>query len=75
MLYGFLKLALLFYLKLVTELEEIGFVLNPYDPCVANKMFSGRQVTITFNFDDYMISHKDEYDVTNSIDWFKSSYL
>jgi hypothetical protein len=36
-LYGMMKSALLFYRKLVSELREMGFELNPYDPCVANK--------------------------------------
>jgi hypothetical protein len=32
-LYGTLKAALLFWKKLSTQLEEWGFVLNPYDWC------------------------------------------
>ena len=36
-MYGLLRSALLFYRKLVGELESAGFRLNPYDPCVANK--------------------------------------
>ena len=38
MLYGLLRSALLFYRKLRGELEANGFVVNPYDPCMANKM-------------------------------------
>jgi hypothetical protein len=37
-LYGLLRAAVLFYRKLRGELEDYGFVINPYDPCVANKM-------------------------------------
>ena len=37
-LYGLLRSALLFYRKLSNELVEHGFVINPYDPCVATKM-------------------------------------
>jgi hypothetical protein len=37
-LYGLLRSALLFYKKLVAHLESDGFVLNPYDSCVANKV-------------------------------------
>ena len=33
-MYGLLRSALLFYRKLVAELESAGFKLNPYDPCV-----------------------------------------
>ena len=34
---GCLKIALLFYKRLVSDLESVGFELNPYDPCAANK--------------------------------------
>ena len=37
-LYGLLQSALLFYRKLCSELEDHVFKVNPYDPCVANKM-------------------------------------
>ena len=30
--------SLLFYIKLRGELEAYGFKINPYDPCVGNKM-------------------------------------
>jgi hypothetical protein len=33
-LYGCLRSALLFYLKLLKDLEGHGFKLNPYNPCV-----------------------------------------
>ena len=46
-IYGLLVSAMLFYKKLVKDLIDIGFVLNPYDPCVANKMVEGRQLTIS----------------------------
>ena len=36
-LYGQLKAALLFYKKFVKDIQSIGFVLNPYDLCVANR--------------------------------------
>ena len=31
-----LRAALLLYRKLHRDLEEMGFKVNPYDPCVAN---------------------------------------
>ena len=36
--YGLLRSSLLFYIKLRGELEAYGFKINPYDPCVGNKM-------------------------------------
>ena len=40
-LYCIIKAALQFYLKFVKNLNSIGFELNPYDPCVANKIVDG----------------------------------
>ena len=40
MLYEMLKSALLFYKKLRNNLESIGFKVNPYVPCVANKVIN-----------------------------------
>jgi hypothetical protein len=39
--YGMMKIALLFYQKWVTDLTSLGFTINPYDPCVANKIVDG----------------------------------
>ena len=73
-LYGTLKAALLFYKKLVSDLKSIGFVVNPYDFCVANKMINGKQMTIVWHVDDLKISHVDSREVTKIINWFKSKY-
>ena len=54
-----LKAALLFYKKPRRELEDMGFVINPYDPCVANKMVDGSQMTVCWHVDNLKISHKD----------------
>ena len=53
-----LKSALLFYQKLKGDLEGVGFQINPYDPCVANKMIDGEQMTIIWYVDDLKASHK-----------------
>jgi hypothetical protein len=52
-----MKSALLFYRKLIIELREMGFEVNPYDPCVVNKMVNGSQMTIWWHVDDLMISY------------------
>ncbi|CAJ1959417.1 unnamed protein product [Cylindrotheca closterium] len=41
------------------DLEAKGFVFNPYDPCVANKVVDEKQQTIRFHVDDLMSSHMD----------------
>ena len=40
-LYDTLKAALLFWKKLSSQLQEWGFKINPYDPCVASRMIKG----------------------------------
>ena len=35
----------------------MGFVINPYDRCIANKMIDGKQCTIAWNVDDNKVSH------------------
>ena len=59
-LYGMLRAALLFYKRLRSDLEDRGFVVNPYDPCVANNMVDGLQITVCWHVDDLKISHRDE---------------
>jgi hypothetical protein len=56
-LYGLLRSALLFYRKLVANLESNGFVLNPYDSCVANKAVNRKQMTVCWHVDDLKVSH------------------
>ena len=43
-LYGLLRSSLVFYRKLHGELEVYGFKINPYDPCVGNKMVTTETV-------------------------------
>ena len=54
-----LEAALLWYNMFRADLEAEGFVFNPYDPCVANKLVRGKQLTIRFHVDDLMSSHID----------------
>ena len=35
----------------------IGFELNPYDPCVANKTINGKQLTLVWLVDNIKASH------------------
>ena len=73
-LYVFLKSALLFYRKLCTELEDFGFAVNPYDPCVENKMVNGSQMTVTWHVDDLKISHKNSLEITKFLHHFGQIY-
>ena len=59
-LYGILVASLLWYKQFCQDLEEMGFVFNPYDPCVANKEIRGKPLTIWFHVDDVMSSQEDK---------------
>jgi len=73
-LYGLLQSALLFYKKLRKELEDFGFEVNPYDPCVANKIVNGSQMTVTWHVDDLKVSHKDYHEITRFLKYLGDLY-
>ncbi|KAL7545710.1 hypothetical protein ACHAWF_009061 [Thalassiosira exigua] len=73
-LYGLLKSALLFYRKLWANLSKRGFVVNPYDPCVANMEVNGKQLTVCWHVDDLKMSHEDPAALTSLISWLKGLY-
>ena len=73
-LYGCLKSALMFYEKLVGDLEAYGFRINTYNLCVTNTMVGGKQITVCWNMDDLNISCIDANEVTKMIHWLESEY-
>ena len=73
-LYGLLKSALDFYNKLRGDLEKNGFVVNPYDPCVANKIVNGKQMTVIWHVDDLKVSHVELKENTKFANWMKELY-
>ena len=56
------------------DLEAYEFKINPYDPCVANKMIGGKQLTICWHVDDLKIPCVDVNKVTKMIQWLESEY-
>jgi hypothetical protein len=73
-LYGMMKSTLLFYRKLVLELKKMGFEINPYDPCVANKMVNDMQMTIRWHVDDLMMSHVSRDEIMKIVQEIKKNY-
>ena len=73
-LYGTLKAARLFWEKLTSKLQEWGFETNPYDSCVANKTFDGKQCTVVWHVDDIKISHADPKIVDQVIELLESEF-
>ncbi len=63
--YGLMRESLLFYRKLRKELEDYRLKVNPYDPCMANKVTEcGKQMTVIWNIDDLMGSCKNDFKLT-----------
>ena len=73
-IYGIMKAALLFYQKFVVYLMMIGFELNPYYPCVANKTINGKQLTLVWHVDDIKASRIEAEVVTRMAKWLRKTY-
>jgi hypothetical protein len=57
-IYGTMVASLLYYRKFCNTLLRNDFEVNPYDPCVFNRLVEEKQQTILFHVDDCKISHK-----------------
>ena len=73
-IYGTMVASLLFYRKFTKSLVSQGFEINPYEPCMANKMVNGTQMTICFHVDDCKLSHVDPKCNDKMIRWLRKEY-
>ena len=73
-LYGTLCAALIFWCKLTAKLIELGFMINPYDWCVANKQINGQQCTLVWHVDDMKVSHADSRVVDTIINMLEQEF-
>jgi hypothetical protein len=73
-LYGTMVTSLLYYCKFVMSLMDIGFIINPYNPCVANKIIEGKQMNICFHVDDCKLSHHKKKVMDTMIEYIRQEY-
>ena len=66
--------AMLWYNKFRSNLENIGFEFNPYNPCVANRIISEKQHTIRFHVDNLLSSHVDSIVNNKFHAWLEKTY-
>jgi hypothetical protein len=66
--------SLLYYHKFTKSLMSVGFKINPYNPCIANKNVNGTQMTICSHVDDCKLSHHSSRANDNMIDWLWQQY-
>jgi hypothetical protein len=73
-LYGTMVANLLYCRKFVKSLTDIDFIINPYDPCVANKMIEGEHMTICFHVDDCKLNHRKKTVMDRMIGYLRQEY-
>ena len=66
-LYGYMQSAIIWYETFKGCLEGMGFKINHYNPCVANKVIGGNQCTIVWYVDNNTISNMNPNLVDNVI--------
>ena len=59
-----LRRALLFYRKLVKDLQKHGLKMNTYNPYLFNDMKNGKQLTVILNVDDLKVTHMVPFEIT-----------
>ena len=73
-LYGMIQSSILYYRKFRKDIETIGFKVNPYDPCVANRIVKGSQQTVCWHVDDLKSSHKLKEVNDEFLKWLNEKY-
>jgi hypothetical protein len=73
-LHGKMVASLLYYRKFAKSLTNIQFTINPYDPCVANKIIDGEQKTICWHVDDLKASHVKTKGMNLMIKYLRQEY-
>jgi len=61
--------------KIIGKTAEVGFEVNPYDWCVANKMINGKQCAVIWHVDDIKLSHVDKNVVTQVLDLLSGEFV
>ena len=73
-LYGLLRSSLLFYKMLVKDLYSERFILNPYEPCVENRMVNGHHMKVAWHVDKSQVLQKYTFEITMLSAYLESVY-
>jgi hypothetical protein len=73
-LYGHMKSGRLFWMDISGRLKDIGFVSNPDDLCVLNKVVNEKQMTVVLHVDDLKISHVDGEEIEKVLSTLEKAY-
>jgi len=73
-LYGLIESAKIWYEHITGSLKNMGFTMNPKEPCIWNKMVDGNQLTICIYVDDLLFTCKSEATIDQALDELKKIY-
>ena len=73
-IYGCIESALRWYELYAETLEKEGFMISPYDRCVANKVINIKQCTIVWYVEDNKVLHEDPNVVGEVIELMKTHF-
>ena len=74
-LYGCVEAAALWHANLCATMKSDGFIPNPYDSCVFNKLgLDGAQVTVVMHVDDLFITSKSDENHTKFESCMRNKY-
>jgi hypothetical protein len=73
-IYGTMVASLLYYCKFTRSLKNQGYVMNPYNPCVWNKMIKKKQITKCFCGNNCKVLHNSARVVNKAIEWLRRDY-
>jgi hypothetical protein len=73
-LYGCIESAKLWYDSICNTLIADGFTRNDKDPCIFNRVFDGKQITVCVYVDDLLISCEKEKGIESVIEMLRRKY-
>ena len=72
--YGILQSTLIFYRNMAKDLDAYGSQMNPYNPCMANKIINNKHMTVLWHVNVLKVSHVDSFEVTMFAGYMSSIY-
>ena len=73
-IYRLLVSVMLFYKKLASDLQKEGYIINLYDPCIANKIINSGQHTVSWHVENLKFSHKKSQVNNKFVKWICKKY-
>ena len=73
-IYSTMVASLLYFCNTTKCLTEVLFKINPYNPCVANKMIDGQQMTIFYHVENCKLNHSRINVNDGMIKWLRQEY-